>query len=70
MDPWANVEEVHKEYGIYSMTSIPDKTYDAIILAVAHKTFSTLPLESLRKEKSVVYDIKAFLPKEEVDGRL
>lgn len=69
-DPWADVEEVHHEYGIYSMTALPEKTYDAIILCVAHKTFGSLPIESLRNEKCVVYDVKGFLPKEMVDGRL
>lgn len=69
-DPWADVEEVHHEYGIYSMTALPEKTYDAIILCVAHKTFASLPIGSLRNEKCVLYDVKGFLPKEMVDGRL
>ncbi|MBK6564147.1 MAG: nucleotide sugar dehydrogenase [Saprospiraceae bacterium] len=69
-DPWASVEEVFHEYGIHSMTSLPDKKYDAVILAVSHKTFESLPLQILKKSNSVVYDVKAFLPKEMVDGRL
>lgn len=69
-DPWASVEEVQHEYGILSMTSLPDKTYDAIILAVSHKTFASLTLDALKKSNCVVYDVKAFLPKEMVDGRL
>lgn len=69
-DPWASVEEVHHEYGIYSQTALPEKQYDAIILAVSHKTFGSLPLDALKKNRSVLYDVKAFLPKEEVDGRL
>ena len=69
-DPWANVEEVHHEYGIFPLTALPDKTYDAIILAVSHKTFGSLPIEALKKSNAVVYDVKAFLPKDMVDGRL
>jgi len=69
-DPWASVEEVQHEYGILSMTSLPHKTYDAIILAVSHKTFASLTLDALKKSNCVVYDVKAFLPKEMVDGRL
>ena len=69
-DPWASADEVRHEYGINSLTSLPDKKYDAIILAVSHKTFQSLPLDNLKKEISVVYDVKAVLPKETVDGRL
>jgi UDP-N-acetyl-D-glucosamine/UDP-N-acetyl-D-galactosamine dehydrogenase len=69
-DPWAKSEEVQHEYGIELLTALPRKTYDAIILTVAHKTFASLPLDVLKKENSVVYDVKAFLPKEMVDGRL
>ncbi|MBK9150458.1 MAG: nucleotide sugar dehydrogenase [Saprospiraceae bacterium] len=69
-DPWANTDEVLHEYGIHSLTTIPDEKYDAVILAVAHKTFGSLPLEMLKKDNCVVYDVKAFLPKEMVDGRL
>lgn len=69
-DPWANVDEVHHEYGIHSMTALPDKKYDAIILAVSHKTFASLPIDALKNDKCVVFDVKAFLPKDVVDGRL
>ena len=69
-DPWADADEVLHEYGIVSYNVLPDRKYDAIILTVAHKTFRTLQLESLRKEISVVYDVKGFLNKDQVDGRL
>jgi len=69
-DPWASVDEVRHEYGIHSLTALPDKQYEAIILAVAHKTFDSLPLDTLKKEICVLYDVKAVLPKEDVDGRL
>lgn len=69
-DPWANADEVEQEYGIRSLNILPDKKYDAIILTVAHKSFNSLPIDSLKKEKSVVYDVKGFLDKNSVDGRL
>ena len=69
-DPWANPEEVRHEYGISSYNKLPDTKYDAVILAVAHKTFESLPIESIKKNRSVVFDVKAVLPKEMVDGRL
>lgn len=69
-DPWANPVEVRHEYGISSYDTLPEKKYDAVILAVAHKTFKSLHLESIKKNRSVIFDVKAVLPKEAVDGRL
>lgn len=69
-DPWANPEEVKHEYGIPSSNKLPDTQYDAVILAVAHKAFESINLDSIKKQNSVIYDVKAVLPKEAVDGRL
>ena len=69
-DPWASADEVNHEYGITSLTALPKIQYDAIILAVAHKTFESLNLDHIKKDNAVVYDVKAVLPKEMVDGRL
>jgi UDP-N-acetyl-D-mannosaminuronate dehydrogenase len=49
------------------------RNYDAIILAVAHRDFIALgpaALRALGKAKCVVYDVKAALPADQVDGRL
>ena len=69
-DPWASADEVNHEYGITSLTALPEIQYDAIILAVAHKTFESIPLDSIKKINAVVYDVKAVLPKHTIDGRL
>jgi UDP-N-acetyl-D-galactosamine dehydrogenase len=71
-DPWADVNEVAKEYGFTSFKSIEklSSKYDVIVLAVAHKEFLDLDLAELKSENSVIFDIKGILPKEEVDGRL
>jgi UDP-N-acetyl-D-galactosamine dehydrogenase len=68
-DPWANSEEVQKEYGI-NLVETPQGPYDAIILAVSHNQFLKLDLKPLKKKDGVVYDVKSILPKAEVDGRL
>jgi len=60
-DPWANEEEVMNEYGIVSSKTIPTKTFDAIILTVAHNEFKELDFSLLKKNKSVVYDVKNIL---------
>ncbi len=60
-DPWADTEEVMEEYHIVSQKQLPDTTYDAIVLAVAHKEFLNLDFHKLKKDESVVYDVKGFL---------
>ncbi|WP_370088941.1 nucleotide sugar dehydrogenase [Ekhidna sp.] len=68
-DPQANSVQVEEEYGLNLTTSITSG-YDAIVLAVAHKEFLELDWDQLRKETSVIYDVKSLLPKRLVDGRL
>ena len=69
-DPWANPEIVRHEYGIEIETIVLKEKFDVMITAVAHTQFEEVPILSLLKEKHVVFDVKGFLPKEQVDGRL
>lgn len=74
-DPWADPEEVKREYGIESCQSLNPESchqidsFDAIILGVAHEEFKELNLESLKKSESIVYDVKGIL-KEKADFKL
>jgi UDP-N-acetyl-D-galactosamine dehydrogenase len=69
-DPHADKHAVAEEYGIILIDKIK-KTYDAIILAVSHKEFLGLDLDELKSSNSsVIFDTKAFLPRELVDARL
>ena len=69
-DPHANKEEVRHEYGIDLANEI-QSSYDVIILAVSHSEFLKLDFVNLKKSKtSVIYDIKSFLDRSIVDGRL
>jgi UDP-N-acetyl-D-galactosamine dehydrogenase len=48
-------------------------TYDAIILAVAHRDLVDLGAAGIRhwaKPRAILYDVKSVLPADEVDGRL
>ena len=68
-DPNAIKQEVNHEFNI-DLIDQPN-SYDAIILAVSHNEFKNLDLSSLKsKNGAVVYDIKSFLDKKSVDGRL
>lgn len=68
-DPWANPAEVLHEYGLNGSKACPNTTFDAIVLGVAHQEFLSLDLHSLRKENSIVYDVKGVLG-DVADGRL
>jgi len=67
-DPWADKEEVKREYNLELKENYNIEDYDAIILAVAHNEFKDLKID--KKDNQVVYDIKGFLDKNMVDGRL
>ncbi|MFK8268193.1 nucleotide sugar dehydrogenase [Capnocytophaga cynodegmi] len=67
-DPWANPEEVKHEYGVESSQKLSSTKFDAIVLGVAHKEFKEVNIDSLKKENSIVYDVKGIL--NDVDGRL
>ncbi|CAM1370277.1 Vi polysaccharide biosynthesis protein VipA/TviB [Tenacibaculum litoreum] len=69
-DPWANVDEVQKEYGLQSINELPRKKYDAIVLTVAHDEYKKLDVISLKKKEAVVYDVKGILSKKVVDKSL
>ena len=69
-DPWANPEIVRHEYGIEVTNELPKEKFIAAILAVAHKKFENLDVCSLLEDKHVIFDVKAFLDRKIVDGRL
>lgn len=68
-DPWANEEEVMREYGLLSTKETPTNKFDAIVLTVAHNEFKELDFNFLKNELSVLYDVKGVLH-EGVDSKL
>ncbi len=68
-DPWADNAEVKEEYGFELVPNLTEK-YDAVILAVAHKEFLEMDLSTVKKDNSVLFDVKSILPKESVSARL
>jgi len=72
-DPWAKPSEVMHEYQIETfndLQSLGTDKYDAVILTVSHDEFKNLDMGSLKCNNCVVYDVKAFLNKQDVDSRL
>lgn len=68
-DPWADKAEVKHEYGIDMVDSI-GKDYDAVILAVSHKEFLDMNFDTFTDKDTVIFDVKAVLPKDKIDARL
>jgi len=66
----ADQAEVKQECGIDLIDEIKEK-YDGVLLAVAHNKFSMISIDFLKKDSnSVVYDLKGFLPRNQVNSRL
>ena len=66
----ANSIEVKKEYEIDLIDEIKEK-YDGVLLAVAHNKFSKIDVQSLLKDsESVVFDLKGFFARNQVNSRL
>tara|TARA_X000000368_G_scaffold333896_1_gene271280 strand:- start:16617 stop:17885 length:1269 start_codon:yes stop_codon:yes gene_type:complete len=68
-DSFANHSEVQNNFDIKLITKF--ELYDVIILAVSHNEYKKLDIVNLKKHKeSVVFDVKGFLDRKIVDGRL
>jgi UDP-N-acetyl-D-galactosamine dehydrogenase len=70
-DPWVNVDDVKSHFNLDLLSSLPESAdYDSVILAVGHREFLHLDLNNLKKNPSVVFDIKGILDRKLVDARL
>lgn len=72
-DPWVDAREAVQEYGLKPVRRPAKGTYDAIVLAVAHKQFREMGVDAIRsfaRKLHVLYDIKYVFARDEVDGRL
>jgi UDP-N-acetyl-D-galactosamine dehydrogenase len=72
-DPWVDGDVAEHEYGFRPIARPRTGTYDAVVLAVAHREFRELGVERVRKlgrRKCVLFDIKHVFAADQVDGRL
>ncbi len=70
-DPWVDPIEAKLEYGVDLLENLENHSYEAIIIAVAHKEFKSLNFKELKKDPtSIIFDTKAILDKSLVDARL
>ena len=68
VDPIIKIKNAEDFYKVTIKNKVPNKEkFDAIILAVAHECFnefSTKNWNKLRKENSIIYDLKGIVPRE------
>jgi len=72
-DPWVDPRAAKDDYGIMPIEDPQPGSYDAIILAVAHRQFGEMGIERLRawgRPSAVFFDVKYVFPADVVDGRL
>lgn len=70
-DPWASPEVVKHEYGKTLLPAIDHtKHYDAIIACVAHNEFQSFPFAQYKEQGAIIFDVKNFVDRTLVDGRL
>ncbi|MBQ0118298.1 MAG: nucleotide sugar dehydrogenase [Bacteroidales bacterium] len=70
-DPWANPAVVKHEYGKNLLPVIdPNKQYSAIIACVSHKEFYNFDFKKYQEQDAVIFDVKNFVDRSLVDGRL
>lgn len=70
-DPWADVMEVRKQYGLDILAQLDSVvSYDAVIIAVAHNEFLKFDYKKVKRNNGIIFDTKACLDRNLVDGRL
>ncbi len=69
-DPWANPTEVLEEYGVKLLTSLDSKKFQGVIVAVAHNEFLSLEFKRFTTKNTVIFDTKACIDRNLIDGRL
>ena len=69
-DPYAETEEVFKEYGLKLSKDVKDA--DAIIFAVAHNQYKSLKVKNIKEElkenRNLIFDIKAIFNRKELES--
>ena len=73
-DPWIDVAEAEREYGLKCLADLPAAgEYAAVVLAVGHHQFVSIGevgIKALGIPGAVMFDVKGVLPLGAADGRL
>jgi len=69
-DPWVDPQEAKDEFGIALITEPKERSYDGVLVAVAHDQFRDRGVERVRalgREKCLVFDLKHIFPEGTAD---
>lgn len=72
-DPWVDADACRCEHGVELLVTPSQKSYDAVLIAVAHRQFRELGAAGVRaylREGGVVFDLKHVLAPGESERRL
>ncbi|RZM21803.1 MAG: nucleotide sugar dehydrogenase [Pedobacter sp.] len=69
-DPWANPDEVEREYQLKLLTTLNSYDYDAVIIAVSHHQFLSINYQQYKDNGAIIFDTKSFIQRDLVDVRL
>ena len=65
VDPLADLDEIHAIYNVNAYNSIPDQSYDAVIMAVPHTEFQDLTYQQLKSytvnNSGIIFDLRGTL---------
>ncbi|RAJ17897.1 nucleotide sugar dehydrogenase [Olleya aquimaris] len=68
-DPWANKEEVQKEFNLTLIDKL-NHNYDTIVHTVCHDEFKKINFNDIKSKNGLVYDVKGTLNINDISGRL
>ena len=72
-DPWVDSKRVKQEHKINIINNLKDKSYESILIAVAHNQFHKMGSKKIRKllkKNGIIYDLKGIFAQNESDIRL
>jgi UDP-N-acetyl-D-galactosamine dehydrogenase len=72
LDTWADKTDVKKQYNLDLITDFDslNNTFDALLVAVAHKDFKKMNFSRVLNDNNVIFDVKSVLENIDIDGRL
>ena len=72
-DPFADVDDIKKIYDISLSSKLSSKSYDAVLIAVAHSKFKKMGISKIKnlcKKNHVIFDLKNLFHSSQVDLKL
>lgn len=72
-DPWVDSKRVKQEHKINIIKNLKNKSYESILIAVAHNQFHKMGSKKIRKllkKNGIIYDLKGIFAQNESDIRL